>query len=56
MNSIKVPLICIIIMILLTQISLTVDFKRTNNQLQKLQDSTNIIINRTDTILTILQD
>lgn len=59
----SVGIICIIIMILLNQICLTLDFDRTKNQLNKLQDSTNLvinrtdtIINRTDTILTILKD
>lgn len=56
MDSIKIPLMCIIVMMLLNQLSIVGDFHKTGNQIQKLQDSTNLLINRTDTILTILQD
>lgn len=56
MNDFRNGLICIIILVLLNQLSLTMGVNRIHNQVQKLQDSTNLIINRTDTILTILQD
>ena len=56
MKEFRIGLICIMILISLTQLSITVDFYKTKDKLQKLQDSTNLIINRTDTILTILQD
>lgn len=55
MSNARVGLICIIL-ILLNQLSLTIGISGIHNQVQKLQDSTNLIINRTDTILTILQD